>query len=70
MQGAIERVVAMALERFGVGELQINQFGNVFWRRPEGTQVPLGYTILDAEHWLKTLSTPSLPSPAGDEEEG
>jgi hypothetical protein len=70
MKQTIERVIAMARKRFGEGELYINELGNAFWRHADGRDIPLGYTVLDAQHWLITLSGPwHRPSSADDEEE-
>jgi hypothetical protein len=69
MKQTIERVTAMALEQFGEGELYINQFGNAFWRMPDGREMPLGYTVFEAERWLIKLSEPLGSAPDHDEEE-
>jgi hypothetical protein len=70
MKETIERVTARARKRFGEGELYIDELGHVFWRRADGHEVPLGYTLLDAQHWLITLSGPlGRRSGAGEEEE-
>jgi hypothetical protein len=69
MRQTIQHVTAMARQRFGEGELYISERGNVFWRHVDGHDIPLGYTVLDAQNWLVTLSGPWRRSFGAAEEE-
>jgi hypothetical protein len=69
MKQTVEEVTVIALQHFGEGELQINEFGNVFWLKPDGLRIALGYTIFEASGHLIEFYGRREPSVPGEEED-
>jgi hypothetical protein len=49
MDDKIKQIAAAARQRLGEGELQVDRRGHVYWAKPDGRLIPLGYSMFEAE---------------------
>jgi hypothetical protein len=70
MNDKMKRIATLARERFGEGELQVDRHGHVYWAKPDGRLIPLGYNMFEAESILiRWPPARDAPAEDGDAEE-
>jgi hypothetical protein len=67
MDERTRKTAALARERFGEGELKVDRHGHVYWGKPDGRLIPLGYNLFEAESLLIRWP-PTREAPAEDDD--